>query len=56
MFYNVAPEDIKIKDGEIIKQAILEATGNQDFNYLGSWVYSEERGKNVRKAIAMAVP
>ncbi len=52
MFYNVTPEDIETIDGKLIKQAIVEATEEQDFKYLGNWVDSMERDINVRKAMA----
>ena len=31
MFYNVTPDEIETIDGKRIKQAIVEATGEQDF-------------------------
>ena len=34
MFHNVTPEDIETIDGKLIKQAIVEATEEQDFKYL----------------------
>ena len=52
MFYNVTPDEIETINGKRIKQAIVEATGEQDFKYLGSWVDSKERDINVRKALA----
>ena len=52
MFFNVQQEDIETIDGKKIKQAIVEETGEQDFKYLGSWVCSNERDINVRKALA----
>ena len=52
MFYNTEPVEMTTIDGNIIKQAIVEATQEQDFNYLGSWVDSKERDISSRKAKA----
>ena len=52
MFYNTEPVEMTTIDGNEIKQAIVEATQEQDFNYLGSWVDSKERDISARKAMA----
>ena len=52
MFYNVLPQKIETIEGKNIKQAFVGDSGEQDFNYLGSWIESKDRDISVRKAMA----